>query len=275
MARDLLMSAVPAFVLTNFAHRHNGRCKKANFPGNLPHRFSQQLTRRKSMRRIYLPLHMIVAVLFVFACNSEVLAGPVVIKITNTSDKQVTLSDLIVFSVDGVKQTRLKPGDPSDDIIMKPKGVQLLDLDFNPNQYVFSTIDETGEPETKIFNHDVIAQGIKLLKNANNGAPLFLSIDMALYTFVPPADGTILSVSNGVISNFPGWFVGMSIDLENGNIFSPFTGSALVDSTLEVETIPEPATLLLLSSGIAGVAIRLRRRKVKTQLDRSFTDSNN
>ena len=214
------------------------------------------------MRRIHLPLHIVIAALFVFACNSHVFADGVVIKLTNKSDKEVTLSDFFAFNAQGNIQTRLAPGDASDDIKVGPGGEQLLDLDFRPTQYVVSIKVGNSEPETKVFNIDLVTPTkVSLLQNANNATALFLSIDQSLSNFEPPADGTVLSFSMGVNPLFPGWFVGTIIDLDTGIISGAYTGDALVAATIEVSEVPEPATLLLLSSGIAGVAIKVRRRK--------------
>ena len=108
------------------------------------------------MRRIQLPLRIVIAALFVFACNAEILADGVVIKLTNKSDKEVTLSDFYAFSAQGQKQTRLAPGDDSDDIKVGPGGEQLLDLDFRPTSYIVSTKEGNSEPESKVFNVNLV-----------------------------------------------------------------------------------------------------------------------
>jgi hypothetical protein len=213
------------------------------------------------MRRIYLPLHLILAALFIFVCNFNVFADGVVIKLTNKSNKEVILSDFYVFNAQGQKQTRLAPGNSSDDIKVGPGGVQLLDLDFKPTRYIVSTKEGNSEPETEVFNIDLVTpKKVSMLLNSTNGSPLFLAIDQSLSNFEPPPDGAILAFSLGVNPNFPGWFVGTMIDSE-GIISGAFTGDALVASTIEVVAVPEPATLFLLSSGIAGIAMKLRWRK--------------
>jgi len=215
------------------------------------------------MRRIHLSLHIIIAALFLFACNSAVFADGVVIRLTNKSDKEVTISDFFYFNAQGQKKTRLAPGDDSDDIKVGPGKEQLLDLDFRPVSYVVSTKEGNSEPETKVFNINLVTPTkISLLRNPTNGAPLFLSIDQSLYNFEPPADGTVLAFSMGVNPSLPGWFVGTLIDLGTGIISGAYTGDAVVASTVEIAEVPEPATLLLLSSGIASMAIKLRRRKM-------------
>lgn len=182
---------------------------------------------------------------------------------TNTGQKEVTLSDLVVYLGAFGKQVVLKPSDASDDIRVGPGVQKLFALDFNPASYVISVMDGVSELETSVFNVDVVKpKKIALLRDPSNMTPLFLAINQSLYNFEPPPDGTNISFSMGVNPDFPGWFVGTHIDFDNGTISSPYTGSAVVRSTaLEVSAVPEPATLLLLSSGIAGVAIRLRRRR--------------
>lgn len=215
------------------------------------------------MRRVRLPLDILVAALFLFACGSEVFADGVVIKVVNDSPSKIemTLSDLIVYS-NTQKQTVLKPSDASDDIKVGFGVQKLFDLNFTPTKYVISVMAGDSEIEATVFNISLVEPvKIPMLIDPNNGSPLFLAIDQSLYNFEPPADGTVLSFSMGVNPNLPGWFVGTIIDFETGNISGPYTGDALVDSTVEVSAVPEPATLLLLSSGVAAIAIKLRRRR--------------
>jgi hypothetical protein len=186
-------------------------------------------------------------------------------KVVNDSPGKIemTLSDLIIFA-HNQKQTVLKPSDASDDIKVGFGVQKLFDLNFMPTKYVISVMAGDSEIEAEVFNVSFVTPTkVSMLLDPNNGTQLFLAIDQSLYDFEPPADGTVISFSMGVNPNFPGWFVGTNIDLDTGNISGPYTGDAFVDSTVEVSGVPEPATLLLLGSAVAGMAIKLRRRRDK------------
>ena len=68
----------------------------------------------------------------------------------------------------------------------------------------------------------------------------------------------------GSIQQRPDGFVGTSINLDNGDVTNPFTGSVnIVSTAFEVAAVPEPSTLILLglgTLGLFGYGGRRRRR---------------
>lgn len=214
--------------------------------------------------RIHSPLHLMVAVLFLLVVNSAVFADVVIIKVTNNGKTSVELSDLIAYG-EGQDQVKkiLNVDQKSDDITLKPSGEKLYELSFVPKKFTISVTDATGEHEAVMINANVVEpKPIAMFTDVNNVTPLFLEIDQSLYNFAPPTEGTVILFTNGRNPGLPGWLLGTSIDFENGTISGEFSGEAVVVSNgLEVQEVPEPATLFLLGSGIASVALRLRRRR--------------
>ena len=82
----------------------------------------------------------------------------------------------------------------------------------------------------------------------------------------PPPPGTVLDVSfTYTLTGGTGIFVGASGSLLGTGTITlnplPIGNSSHIDISGTVTTIPEPATVLLLSSGLAGVGAAVRRRR--------------
>lgn len=78
----------------------------------------------------------------------------------------------------------------------------------------------------------------------NPAVILLLDFNLAID---PPPAGTLVTFTNGMNLALPGWFAGTILDPDSAAVSGPFTGPAkLLTDPIEVETIPEPVTLLLL-----------------------------
>jgi hypothetical protein len=165
--------------------------------------------------------------------------------------------------------TILKPGDPTDDIPLDPGKSFIRDAGFEITSYIVSrTTALQGEVETLLADvKQLKPRKVSFLEDAGTGTALVESVDY-LTGVDPFADGTLVSVVNGVSASLPGWFIGTAIDFSMGTVTGPFTGSAeFLGSGLEVATTaPEPTSIGLLTVGLIGlVGVHCASRSIRAQ----------
>jgi hypothetical protein len=99
---------------------------------------------------------------------------------------------------------------------------------------------------------------------------LFVGIDLTQWvgldgTFNP---GDVFSLTDGFSDALPGVLVGTSpitLGPDGYQTDSPFTGDVMVTGTIDGGVVPEPSTLVLFSTAIAGLALLRRRAGLRNQ----------
>jgi hypothetical protein len=192
-----------------------------------------------------------------FACSVQ--AGQV-LNVTNPTELEKVLSDLIAYGAQGEKSVILKPGDASDDITFAPHMTRLFDAGFEVKRYLVSSTVGNSEFESVIFDvTSALVRELSFLEDAQSQAPLVLALDFEMTNYQPPPPDAVMNFVNGLNPNLPGYFVGTSVNFDSGAVLGAFTGSArFIAPRFDVSVVPEPAAWLAMSMGIIGLAARRR-----------------
>jgi hypothetical protein len=194
-------------------------------------------------------------------------AGPI-ISISNRTANAEGFTDVIAYEKNAAgnlvnKKNILGPGNPqATRIVLAPNEVKLFDAGFEPTDVMISNSFGLGkETETKIFKKaQLSSKPIAMLTLPNGVDPIFLAIDFTQFNFIPPVAGSLITFTSGLDASLPGWFAGTTVDFDTGDIGSAYTGSAIVQQYLEVDTIPapEPNSLVLAATGVAVMLVTFR-----------------
>lgn len=100
---------------------------------------------------------------------------------------------------------------------------------------------------------------------------LFIGVDLMewLNNSTPFNKGDLFTFVNGVSSSLSGFIVGTSeisfSSTQGWTTANPYTGSATADATIDGAAVPEPSTLFLLGSGLAGL-FGVGRKRLQKEL---------
>jgi hypothetical protein len=215
------------------------------------------------VKRLFIPLLVLGGMI---TAGSSAMAGPF-IEVKNNSVFPRVLSDLVVLDKNNNNRVILQPSNAADDVTMASGETRIFNAGFEINRYTISLTENMQERRTAVFSvTQLVPEKVGFLENPNPSGPdIFLAIDSSQSNFDPPAEGTILSFTNGSNSTLPGWFVGTAIDFDHGIVSNPYTGSAEIGFTgFEVTTVPEPESvaMLLAGLGLIGTVIRGRKKQI-------------
>jgi len=188
------------------------------------------------------------SLLIAIAWASPAPAGSI-FRYTNTQGSSRFLSDLTVYGEGNNKKVILEE-DPSTepDVEVKPgQPYKSPDVGFEIKKVDISIKLTRGGTETKTVGANFVQQRIQQVAWLSDPS-LILALTFPVAAEPPPA-GTLLSFTDGLNPNLPGWFVGTILDRDTGTVSGPFTGTAEISATGEVMTIPEPNSFTLAGVG--------------------------
>ncbi|HEX2268173.1 MAG TPA: PEP-CTERM sorting domain-containing protein [Pyrinomonadaceae bacterium] len=194
-------------------------------------------------------------VVFVICTSVSAYAGTFIIEVPR--DSNVTLT---VFFSDGTRR---------DFAVLGTRGPVRFDVpnQENVNRWLLQIVALDGPAFASLGNLTVPNSlpalepfAIPTFSAANPEIVLASNVDVNAFVAAanPFSVGQTFSVVNGMTSL-------TSAIVFNDQRGNPFTGTVTVEPFYRVEPIPEPATMLLLGTGIAGMIIKIRKRRSLSQ----------
>lgn len=148
--------------------------------------------------------------------------------------------------------------------------LRLESLFYNSASNTYSLQDLFGTIQHRLGNFAVVKVP-DLYADTNgdgtlgSGGVLYSLVDMNAYLNNIPSftEGGTFSIVNGTVAGLPGMLFSttdFTFDPSTGFSGTDFTGDGVVESEHDLESVPEPGSLLLLGSGVLGLSGILRNR---------------
>ena len=215
-----------------------------------------------------------------FSLVPELLANPV--KITNQGKAPICISDLVLRTEGGPGQpiVVLRSQTPSDNILLAPNQSTIITNQSPPESGppipTWNAVTTVSTGDANNCNGANTQMDIPFTYKPNGildivtgttfsaNTALFFGVLQPVDPNFPLSEGRTFSVVNGVNAELGRYFFSTTpfTFSDTGDLIGAngFTGSVTVTGNFRVEAVPEPATLFLLGTGWAGVAIKTRKR---------------